>query len=293
LSLVNTCRSRSAGPRTTPGSQSRWAPAETPTTTPSARRSSPPSRESSSTVAPGRRGPSCSVRVRVHRSVLQPPAPALHPEHALANQLRTATTLSAGQLRATARTSKINDNNNTNGVTQTGAGPVVPVVDARGEPIATHPVRKEQCRSGQNGGASSLLCQQSTRAGASHHVGARGPRRSDESLLEADAPASRRVRLHTQMPLSRVTDRRLLHRLAKRSSDRREVRHRCSSSETALGVSSNRVSTGSSFGGRSATPPAPRWRLCHASSSSAGPVTAFVTYRQRARPTLRVSDDSL
>jgi hypothetical protein len=48
--------------------------------------------------------------LRLHRGVPQPPAPALHPEHALPNHLRTATTLPARRLRAMARTRKINVN---------------------------------------------------------------------------------------------------------------------------------------------------------------------------------------
>jgi hypothetical protein len=48
--------------------------------------------------------------VRLHRGVPQPPAPALHPEHALPNHLRTATTLPARRLKAMARTRKINVN---------------------------------------------------------------------------------------------------------------------------------------------------------------------------------------
>jgi hypothetical protein len=42
--------------------------------------------------------------LRIHRSVLQPPAPTLDPQDALPGQLRTATTLSARRLRAMART---------------------------------------------------------------------------------------------------------------------------------------------------------------------------------------------
>jgi hypothetical protein len=49
--------------------------------------------------------------VRVHRGVLQPPTPAPDPRDALANRLRTATTLSAGRLRSIARPTTINTNN--------------------------------------------------------------------------------------------------------------------------------------------------------------------------------------
>ena len=48
--------------------------------------------------------------VRVHRGVLQPPAPALHPRDALPGRLRTTTTLSARWLRSIARTTSININ---------------------------------------------------------------------------------------------------------------------------------------------------------------------------------------
>jgi HTH-like domain/Integrase core domain len=51
-----------AAPQGRPGSRSRWAPAATPTTTPSPRPSSPRSRRSSSTAAAGQRGPSSSPR---------------------------------------------------------------------------------------------------------------------------------------------------------------------------------------------------------------------------------------
>ena len=61
--------------------------------------------------------------VRVHRGVLQPPAPALHPRDALARRLRTTTTLAARWLRSIARTTTINIQTNTPGVTQTGVGP--------------------------------------------------------------------------------------------------------------------------------------------------------------------------
>ena len=47
-------------------------------------------------------------RVRVHRGVLQPPTPALHPRDALPRRLRTTTTLAAGRLRSIARTTTIN-----------------------------------------------------------------------------------------------------------------------------------------------------------------------------------------
>ena len=50
-------------------------------------------------------------RVRVHRGVLQPRAPPLHPRHALPSHLRTTTTLAAGWLRPIARTTTININN--------------------------------------------------------------------------------------------------------------------------------------------------------------------------------------
>ena len=69
-------------------------------------------------------------RVRIHRGVLQPPAPALHPRHALANR----TTNSYDSLRSAVEINRSNNNNQqtTPGVTQTGAGPAakVALVDA-------------------------------------------------------------------------------------------------------------------------------------------------------------------
>jgi hypothetical protein len=51
------------------------------------------------------RPPLAAIRgLRIHRSVLQPPAQAFHPGHAVASQLRTAPALSARRLRTMART---------------------------------------------------------------------------------------------------------------------------------------------------------------------------------------------
>ena len=50
-------------------------------------------------------------RLRVHRGVLQPPTPPLHPQHALPHPIRTATTLAARRLRSMTRTTTINYNN--------------------------------------------------------------------------------------------------------------------------------------------------------------------------------------
>ena len=47
-------------------------------------------------------------RVRVHRGVLQPPTPPLHPRDALPSRLRTTTTLAARRLRSIAETTTIN-----------------------------------------------------------------------------------------------------------------------------------------------------------------------------------------
>jgi transposase InsO family protein len=59
---ASTSRSRSARPRATPASRSRWAPRATASTTPSPRASSPRSRRSSCTATAGRRGASSPAR---------------------------------------------------------------------------------------------------------------------------------------------------------------------------------------------------------------------------------------
>ena len=102
---------RSGRPPATQGSRSRWAPAET---LGQRRR-----RDVLRDLEEGAHQPPVLAdtaraavrRVRVHRGVLQPRPPTLHPRHALPSRLRTTTTLAAGQLRSIARTTTINTTN--------------------------------------------------------------------------------------------------------------------------------------------------------------------------------------
>ena len=81
------CRWRWASNPAAPASPNRWAHGATASTAPSPRASSRHSRRSSSTAAAGRRRPSCAPR-RVHRGLLQPPAPPQHARATIARGLR-------------------------------------------------------------------------------------------------------------------------------------------------------------------------------------------------------------
>ena len=81
------CCSPSAAPR--PGSRSRWAQSATAMTTPSARPSTRASRRRRSTGNRGRPAPRRARGLRVHRGLVQPPAPALHARLPLPDRVRT------------------------------------------------------------------------------------------------------------------------------------------------------------------------------------------------------------
>ena len=99
-------------------------------------------------------------RVRIHRGVLQPPAPPLHPRHALPGRLRTTTTLAARWLRSITRTTTININNTTPGVTQTGAGPPCPATLSLRGTSASRRKRRPACFEASRRGGQSMGKQQ-------------------------------------------------------------------------------------------------------------------------------------
>lgn len=106
-SLMSRCVTGSS--RSRRGSLSRWAPAVT-RTTPSPKRSSRPSRKSSSTVARGLSGSSCKPRCSntSRRSTTSNDATR---RSTCSHPLTTTTTLTAARLRSIARTTTINNDN--------------------------------------------------------------------------------------------------------------------------------------------------------------------------------------